>query len=369
MAHASNTGLNAVSEFGVPLTGHPKRFQLAKAWDFVTGRQPTATNMESGKTSRLPRFGFGFRKSSHKASLEQSNGTKSNGSPGSSPGVSRSKSMRVSRLHPSPKITKQSNSLEEDEELSKQKESLQVAARLRPPQVKKNSHSQPNSRSASPHFETSSSYMSDSVSSQDSMGSTRQTKTSPLLARDHGHARSNSLHTREKMATTGKQPQSSGMASSAGSMNGLPRGRAMTSATRPHIKNDYRSTKVGWSKMESVDQVDGGVESRPVAGGAPMKKNEPLANKARRGSAGSIGGLGRRPSSMVFLEDPHDLNKLASEMSGFDGEVGQEGKSERHAYQSRLPGITRQRSPACVRHGKLRFKDGRMNTSPCYNIV
>ena len=363
MAHASNTGLNAVSELGSPLISTRPLTSLGftKAWDIVTGRQSStivvASMESSGKTSRLPRFGFGLRKSSRKNNGENSNGNKSsNSSPGSSPGgVNRSKSMRVNRVQQPPKLIKHSNSLEDDDDSSHLRETIPVAtSRLRPPHAVRTSRSQPNSRSASPHVETSSSYMSDSLSSQDSTGSSRANKTSPLLSQVEGHARSNSYHAREVNAMVpGKPTHAGGMDSGPGNnMNGLPRSRAMTVGSRIRPKNDRHIPKVAVSKMASFDQADGGVASKPDVSHVTTKKAEPLANQMRRGSYGSQGGLNKRPSSLIYLEDTHDLNQLASELSKLEGEEDRKNNGERHTYHSRLPGITRQRSPAYMRHGE-----------------
>lgn len=346
MACANNIGLNEITDLGTPI--------VAREEDFETSYFSNNFIMEAqSRQSRIPKFGFGFKKILSNGAHGSDRTTKES-SPKSSASMPRSKSMKVARTQAPivQKRTKHSIDCGEDDNL------LQVASSLLHPAHGSSQHSgsisNPNSRSASPYLiqESSGSFsahMTDSTSSGDSTrvqvshtGNSpsknehekTSSKESPTFGR--GHVRSRSFSSREKYGVN--QPSSAG-------------NRRATVTTRPSKERSPQPVKHGMTQPmgnstqvqksgKSSDQPDGGVEST-----LNSTRRTESDNNSRRSSASSQGGRGKRPFS--FHEGSPDLNQLASELSQLESSGSVVSNDTTHRG---VPIIRTQRSP--IRQGK-----------------
>lgn len=354
MACANNIGLNEIIDLGTPIVSREEDFETSSNFssNFIMEAQ--------SRQSRIPKFGFGFKKILSNGASGTDRATKES-SPKSSASVPRSKSMKIARTQAPivQKRTKRSVDYVEDDNL------LQVASGLLHPAHGSSqhggSHSNPNSRSASPYLiqESSGSFsahMTDSTSSGDStrvqvshigtssskneLHEKTSSKESPTFRR--GHMRSSSFSSKDKYGVN--RPSSAG--NRRATVNTRPsKERSPQPVKHGMIQSMGNSTQVQKSGKSS-DQTDGGVEStlNSTVGSISMKRTE-SGNNSRRSSASSQGGRGKRPFS--FHEGSPDLNQLASELSQLESSGSVVSNDTTHRG---VPIIRTQRSP--IRQGK-----------------
>lgn len=253
------------------------------------------------RQSRIPKFGFGFKKlvsgpTSDKSKLSSS-----------SPTVSRSKSMRVHRTQPSLAFKLNQQSVDNEEP---------SMTTLHPPDRRTKQHSSksnPNSRSNSPygyrdvnkgHIHTGVG-MADSTSSNDSLLVQVNNVSSDVPSESTGiirsHARSYSFGSQDKHMVNSRPRSASSRRTTVSSHFSAGNDNKITS------QNEKRIVTVAHSKESNAqleDQTDGKIE--PTC--------NKLINSSKKTSISSHGnGRGKRPFS--FHEGSPDLNQLATELS------------------------------------------------------
>lgn len=333
MACANNIGLNEITELGSSFQNRLGDNNISEHFYQMEGQS---------RQSRIPKFGFGFKKI-----LSSGNGAdKSSPSSKSSSFVSRSKSMRVQRTQPPPIKINHSNSTEEDETIDKTNTTT-VLLNADPIKKQVGSKSNPNSRCNSPHGvrESSGSFctgITDSTSSNDSTRVQVSSKTEEVTAtsRVRGHIRSNSYGSKDKFLVNRGSTTS---ATRRATVNSRP---AFNKEKSPQlVKKAITSTNLRKPpKQASHDQMDGSGQSSLSSISESRRYNENGIDH-RRGSGSSQGGRGRRPFS--FHEGSPDLNQLASELSQSEESSG-------------IVEMTH-RSTRIVKQGKL-FLEGNLTT-------
>ena len=273
------------------------------------------------RQSRIPKFGFGFKKL---LNGDKSKDPPSSGSTLSSPSVTRSKSMRVPRTQVPAIVKKEhSNSIDNGDEsaplLTSTKEQVPPPppSLLRPRSKTLSSRSHPNSRSNSPHNDSAPPSGGAGVTS--STGSVNETpliasvgEAGPLYYKGR-HTRSHSFGSKEKQLINNRPPSASSMnrrtinkGPSASVPTSTVQGKGRVVPSHSRLVSDNGRMKVNRTNSNS-DQSDGTMASGGSRG--TMAPGNMDKNTLTTGS----GGRGKRPFS--FHEGSPDLNQLASEMS------------------------------------------------------
>ena len=284
MAYACDrVGFNSIAELGVLV-------------------QEDCISMEAqSRQSRIPKFGFGFKKL-----MNGSSDKNKEPSPVTVPAVSvsRSRSMRVPRTQAPPIVKRDhSNSIDNGDEGPLLMSARESTSSLRPRSKTVSSRSHPNSRCNSPQTEGPSGRAESIDYNEATLTTSVDTVVSNYRA---GHRRTHSFGAKERHAINRPSSSSSNNRRPVNNTRPPPSIVPASSVTTGGKGRLLQSSNSRVKITNSVEETDGNAMSytagvRPAGGrqGTPEKK--------------TLSGHNKRPFS--FHEGSPDLNQLASEMT------------------------------------------------------